>query len=108
MRLLMLDLLDLAQIENNSFKINEEFFNLHEQIENSFNIVRHLADRKQVNLIYPQLSEVESEIFSKISGDSRRYMQIIINFLSNALKFSNPKSKIKINLRLNEMVLKSY
>ena len=33
---LMLDLLDLAQMENDTFKINEEFFNLFETIENSF------------------------------------------------------------------------
>ena len=56
----MLDLLDLAQIENNSFTINEEFFNLHEQIEKSFNVVKHLADRKQISLVYPQLSEQEA------------------------------------------------
>ena len=88
----MLDLLDLAQIENNSFKINEEFFNLHEVIDNSFNLVKHLADRKQVRLVYPQITEQETEIFKRISGDSRRYMQIIINFLSNALKFSKQDS----------------
>lgn len=39
MRNLMLDLLDLAQLENKSFKINEEFFNLHEVIKNAFSVV---------------------------------------------------------------------
>ena len=46
MRNLMLDLLDLAQMENNTLKINEEFFNLHEIIDNAVNLVRYQADRK--------------------------------------------------------------
>ena len=53
MRNLMLDLLDLAQMENQSFKINEEFFNLHEVIENSFRVIKHYAEKKFVKLICP-------------------------------------------------------
>jgi signal transduction histidine kinase len=53
MRNLMLDLLDLAQMENKSFKINEEFFNLHEVIENSIRVIKHYAEKKSVKLIYP-------------------------------------------------------
>ena len=79
-------------MENKSFKINEEYFNLHEVIENSIRVIKHYAEKKSVKLICPQLSEHEYEIFSKISGDARRYMQIMINFLSNALKFSEDNS----------------
>ena len=100
----MLDLLDLAQIENQSVKINEEFLNLHEVIENSFRVIKHYADKKFVKLICSQLPANEHEVFSQISGDARRYMQIIINFLSNALKFFEDNSKILINVRLNEIL----
>ena len=41
-----------------------------------------------------------------IFGDERRYLQIIINFLSNALKFSPKDSQIKINLKVNELIEK--
>jgi signal transduction histidine kinase len=34
-------------------------------------------------------------------------MQIMINFLSNALKFSENNSKILINIRLNELLAKT-
>ena len=70
-------------------------------------MIKHYAEKKFVKLICPQLSAHEYEIFSQISGDARRYMQIIINFLSNALKFSEDNSKILINIRLNEILAKT-
>lgn len=107
MRNLMRDLLDLAQLENKSFKINEEFFNLHEVIKSAFQVVGFQADRQKIKLRDPNLALNEYEIFKKIRGDSRRYLQIMINFLSNALKFSNRSSEIRINIRLNEMIAKA-
>jgi signal transduction histidine kinase len=35
-------------------------------------------------------------------GDKNRFMQVIINFVSNSIKFSHRNSKIKLHLDLNE------
>ncbi len=35
---LMMDLLDLAQIENNSFKMNRSFINLFDAVDQAFSI----------------------------------------------------------------------
>jgi signal transduction histidine kinase len=70
-------------------------------------VIKHYAEKKSVKLICPALSAQEHEIFSRISGDARRYMQIMINFLSNALKFSEDNSNILINIRLNELLAKT-
>ena len=40
-------------------------------------------------------------------GDERRYLQILINFLSNAIKFSRKDGKIFVELYVNEMQLKT-
>lgn len=45
---LMMDLLDLAQMENNTFKMNKAFFSIFEAIEQAFSVVSHLAKLKQV------------------------------------------------------------
>lgn len=50
---LMMDLLDLAQIQKGTFRLNEQPFNLLDAIKNSFMIVKHIADKKDVELVPP-------------------------------------------------------
>jgi signal transduction histidine kinase len=38
---LMLDLLDLAQLESTTLKFNEDIFNLHTVIKDSFDVVKY-------------------------------------------------------------------
>ncbi len=65
----MMDLLDLAQLENNTFKINKEVFSLFNVIKNAFMVVQHIADQKRVKLVSPNLSREESAYFGVIVGD---------------------------------------
>ena len=43
-KILMMDLLDLAQMENNTFRINKAKFPLLEAINDAFKVVQHIAD----------------------------------------------------------------
>jgi hypothetical protein len=47
---LMMDLLDLGQVENNNFKLNDTFFALDKVIMKAFSVVQHNAVFKNVNL----------------------------------------------------------
>lgn len=98
MRNLLLDLLDLAQLEKTSFKLNKTFFSLFEVIEQSFNVVNHIAYKKNIGLIEPQVNDELKECLSIMYGDKDRFSQVIINFLSNSLKFSDKNSKICLHL----------
>jgi signal transduction histidine kinase len=49
----------------------------------------------------------EKNFFKRLLGDERRYLQILINFLSNAIKFSHEKSRIVVGLRINALQIKS-
>jgi signal transduction histidine kinase len=49
----------------------------------------------------------EKYFFKRLLGDERRYLQILINFLSNAIKFSLEKSRIIVGLRINDHQIKS-
>ena len=50
----------------------------------------------------PQIDPLDKRFYKKLYGDKERYVQVIVNFLSNAIKFSNPNSKVVIGLKLNE------
>jgi hypothetical protein len=47
----MMDLLDLAQIECNQFKLNKQFFSLYQAFENAKNVVNHCALSKRLNIV---------------------------------------------------------
>jgi len=45
---LLQDLLDLAQIENNTFSLHNNYISLFDTVEKAFNIVKPSADLKNV------------------------------------------------------------
>ena len=95
---LMMDLLDLAQCENNTFKINTETFNLLKVIEDAFLVVQHFAKKKKVSLVHHTIDPSSEALFKSIEGDSHRFQQILVNLLNNSLKFSTQGSEIRVNL----------
>jgi K+-sensing histidine kinase KdpD len=48
---LMMDLLDLGQVENNNFKLNDAYFALDKVIEKACSVVLHNAASKDVRLV---------------------------------------------------------
>lgn len=67
-------------------------------------LVDHISNSKNITLT--TLTEADSQYyFEQILGDERRYLQILVNFLSNALKFSPKGSKIVVGLKVNEFVV---
>lgn len=71
-------------------------------INNAFLVVQHIADTKKVALVSPDLKKEEAMYFNTVVGDKNRFMQVLVNFLSNSLKFSTENSSIIVNLKLIE------
>ena len=71
-----------------------------ELIDNAKNIVGYVAELQGVNIVL--VYDEECGLFNSIYGDERRYLQILINFLSNAIKFSKKNSQVVIDLHINE------
>jgi signal transduction histidine kinase len=63
MRTLMLDLLDLAQMESQSLKINKDYFNLNEIIDQAFMMLSHVSNMKKIN--FEKKVDTEKERFFK-------------------------------------------
>lgn len=95
--LLMLinDVLDMSRIENNRMKVNEEPFELMEFL-NAF-----------VSVVYPQARDKGLEFEEKITGfsdhttyigDSLRLNQILLNLVSNAIKFTPSGGKVSLEV----------
>jgi hypothetical protein len=53
----MMDLLDLAQMEKNTFKLNKNFFSIFEVIDQAFLLVKHVSKKKNVTLKAPLVED---------------------------------------------------
>ena len=76
--------LDLARIEAGNFELREQPYNLSQVVEQSIALMRPLAARKGLNLD----SEWDDALPAQLIGDADRLQQILLNLISNAIKYS--------------------
>ncbi len=79
------DILDFSKIEARKLDMEYIPFTLHEIASQMHNLLNHLAEKKNISL------DIDEGEFSDtlIMGDPVRLKQVILNFLSNAIKFTN-------------------
>jgi signal transduction histidine kinase/two-component SAPR family response regulator/HPt (histidine-containing phosphotransfer) domain-containing protein len=78
------DILDFSKIEAGKMELENHPFNLRTCIEESLDMLASRALEKHLDLVY----EVDERIPALIEGDEQRVRQVLINLLSNALKFT--------------------
>jgi len=91
------DILDVSKIEFGKIELENIEFSLKDLVEGIY-------DQFTINIIEKDillLSDVKSHIPEKLIGDPNRIGQIIINFLSNAIKFTE-KGKILLSYDIDE------
>jgi PAS domain S-box-containing protein len=91
------DLLDMSRLESGRFQINRRLAPIRDTIADTLKIFHALAREKNIGLhedIAPDLPEMEVDV--------ERLRQVVINLLSNALKYSDPGSSITIKARKNK------
>lgn len=78
------DVLDLSKIESGQMTIARESFNLKASVEKVIDSVKPLIEKKGLIIETDLLYGVE-----KIICDERRVEQVVLNFLSNAIKYTD-------------------
>lgn len=79
------DILDISKIEANKLAIEEEAFNVRTMVDDLLGMVSAKAKEKSLAL----QSFVEDGMSDVLMGDAVRIRQILMNFLTNAIKFTN-------------------
>jgi len=95
---LLNDILDFNKIEHGKLDIEEIDFQLHETIDFSLQTYRMYAKEKGIDLSI----NISPEVPLWVKGDPLRTRQIIVNYVSNALKFTE-QGKIKIDIAIEEI-----
>ena len=93
------DILDLSKIEAGRMELEWSEFDLPNAIENALILVRERASRRGI-----RLGHTIDERLGAIGGDERKVKQVLLNLLSNALKFTPEGGRIDVDARLHEHV----
>lgn len=87
-------ILDINQLEYGHIELSQKAFNIAECVEESINLLRPLAEKKNQKIVVD--NDVKNAV---VVGDSNRYSQIVVNIVSNAIKYTESKGNIKISLK---------
>ncbi len=85
------NILDLAKIEAGRIELSHEVFSLKAVIDEVLMVVKHLADKKLIELT----TEISHEV-NNFTADKVKFKQILYNLLSNAIKFTPESGKVGI------------
>lgn len=87
------ELLELSQVETGNIKLNIEKSNPYKIVHYATEAVKMQAEQKQIELL------VETdENLPMVKADSEKTSWVLINFLTNAIRYSSEKSTIKLRL----------
>jgi len=92
------DILDLSKIEAGKFSIEKMEFNFHQLIRDH---QRTMASRAQAKGLLFETA-IDENIPSHVIGDPIRLNQILLNLMSNAIKFSD-EGKVKLSAKLLDL-----
>ncbi len=79
------DILDFSKIESGKMELEEKDFNLRSCIEEVLDVFGAKAAVSELDLVY----QLDYEVPSQITGDSLRLRQVLLNLVSNAIKFTH-------------------
>ena len=89
------DVLDFSKIESGSMEIEEHDFDLRDCVEGVLDVFAEKASK--IDLVY----QIDHNVPSQIMGDQLRLRQVLINLVSNAMKFTN-KGEVFISAKITE------
>jgi signal transduction histidine kinase/DNA-binding response OmpR family regulator/putative methionine-R-sulfoxide reductase with GAF domain len=89
------DILDFSKIEAGRMEIEAHPFDLRECVESAMDLIAARAAEKHLDIAYV----FEGEVPPGISGDVTRLRQVLLNVLSNAVKFTE-KGEVVLTVRV--------
>jgi len=96
------DVLDISKIEYGNFELFPGPFDLKELLKDVLHILEYQAGQKDLRLCLIMDDFDEKELY--LIGDNVRFRQVVINLISNAIKFSHKENRILVTL--NELPAK--
>ena len=88
------EVLDLASIEAGKLALRDEAVDLALIVHDCLELTQNLAIEKNVTLLPTQMPNSRF----MVQGDARRIKQILLNFVSNAIKYNRPQGTVEMSV----------
>jgi CheY-like chemotaxis protein len=92
------DILDLSNIESGQLELDEGMFELEQRLSNLVSIVSHRIEEKRQNFVL----DVDPNIPPQLVGDGQRLLQVLMNLLANAVKFTPEGGNVSVRVELSD------
>ena len=89
------DILDFSKIEAGKLELDSRPFDLRTCVEETLDLMAAKAFEKNLDLVY----QMDDEIVSLVEGDALRLRQVLVNLLSNGIKFTK-SGEILVQIKL--------
>ncbi|MGK9477670.1 ATP-binding protein [Melioribacter sp. OK-6-Me] len=89
------NILDISKIEAGKMELEENEFDLSEEIHKVSSIIGQAARQKGIEII----EEIDPGLPDKIYGDATRYRQVVLNLAGNAVKYTD-KGSVTISVKV--------
>lgn len=90
---LMNDILDMAKLEVGKLALHTEQLSVHTLCNQSLQMLQELAQMKSIKLSY-----VQQEMVDTLWADEQRLRQILVNLLTNAIKFTPEGGRVGLEV----------
>ncbi|MCH5598257.1 PAS domain-containing sensor histidine kinase [Niabella ginsengisoli] len=99
---LIADLLDISKIENGKLKMNKKPFDMEKLIENVLETIHYTNNQHDL-----KIERQGDPIVKHVNGDAFRIEQVLINFFTNAIKYSPKADKVILHtaVKSNEVYI---
>lgn len=101
------NVLNFSMLDEGTFKFNHSLFSFKTMIQQSLEVINFYANENNISLsVY-----IDDSIPTRIISDEVRLIQVIVNLMTNAIKFSSENGSIKlsavlVNERLGRQTIK--
>lgn len=96
------DLLDFEKLDSSGMVYEKETINANDLASDVIEQTRNLSEQAKVSLV------VNLECENKFTADPKRISQVLVNLISNAIKFSSEKSTVEVGCKIEGEMIRLY
>ncbi len=96
------DMLDISRIESGRIEVKQEEIDYLPVVQQTIRMMGREADARQINLGVQVVGGTQNRNFARVNGDADRITQVLVNLLSNGLKYTPNGGSVTVVIEWEE------